>query len=130
MKKGKNPLDFFGPVRKMSFREKKQYATKALWCKADLELPEQNLIMAVVSTAINDIKEKEESALSIERRNDRHRYIGTPPEDIVVKNSIQAWYDGDLIPHLSALGLEISYVKEVFKHFKLLPKPMRETYDS
>ncbi len=124
MKKGKNPLNFFGPVRKMSFRDRKKCAIKAVWCKADLELPEQNLIMAIVSTAINDIREKEETALSIERRNDRHRYINTPPEDIVVKNSIQSWYDGDIIPYLIALNIEWDYVREVFKHFKLLPKEL------
>lgn len=122
MKKRSQPLDYFGSVKRMSFRQRKKFAIKAVWCKADLILPEQNLAMSVVSTAINDIREEEETEITLKRRAMRN--TNTPPENIVVKNSIQAWYDGDLIPWLNVLNIKLDYVKEVFKHFKLMPKPL------
>lgn len=106
----------------MSFRQRKKAAIKAVFADSVLELPEQNLAMAVVSTAINDIREQEETALTLKRRAMRN--VNTPDEDIIIKNSIQAWYDGDLIPWLNILQIEWDYVREVLHHFKLLPKKL------
>jgi hypothetical protein len=122
-KRTNNPLDFFGKVSQMSFRQRKKNAIKAIWASSNLELPEHNLAAAVVSTAINDIREEEETAITLKRRAVRNK--NTPPEDIIVKNSIQAWYDGDLLPWLNVLGIKWEYTREVFKHFKLLPKTLR-----
>lgn len=110
----------------MSFRQRKKAAIKAVWAKSNLELPEHNLAMAVVLTAINDIQETEDTSLTLKRRAMRN--VNTLPENIVVKNSIQAWYDGNLIPWLNVLNIEWDYVRMVFKHFKLLPKNLRPLY--
>lgn len=116
----KSNLNRDGYIPHMTPLERKRKAVMVLRKTLSLEDPEEELAFAVIEKAIIDVRAKVRRVIWNKGKPTSKGVWKTAPWDSVV-----SWKNGDLIPWCQMAGLNYGYVKEVLKHFKVLPKGVR-----